>query len=53
MLHFNNKDIDECAGSPCINSGTCNDLVNGFNCSCMAGFTGDQCQTGKYITFLR
>eukprot|EP00105_Crassostrea_gigas_P043913 XP_019928061.1 PREDICTED: fibropellin-3-like [Crassostrea gigas] len=39
------SDIDECASSPCINSGTCNDLVNGFNCSCMAGFTGDQCQT--------
>lgn len=47
MLHFYDKDIDECASSPCINSGTCSDLVNGFNCSCMAGFTGDQCQTGK------
>lgn len=49
MLPFCNVDIDECSSSPCNNSGTCKDLVNGFSCSCMAGFTGDLCQTGTRV----
>ena len=40
-------DIDECASSPCNNSGTCRDEVNGFNCSCVPGFTGVTCEHGK------
>ena len=40
-------DIDDCAGHPCKNNGTCTDQVNGFNCSCVPGFNGTQCETGK------
>ena len=27
----------------CENGGTCNDAVNGYTCSCAAGFTGTTC----------
>ena len=39
-------DIDDCASYPCKNNGTCIDRVNGFNCSCAAGFNGTRCETG-------
>ena len=40
---FTFSDIDECEPDPCMNGGTCVDGVNGFNCSCTAGFVGDTC----------
>ena len=45
-------DINECAGDPCLNGGTCTDGVNSYTCSCTAGFTGKECETSKsfYIT---
>ncbi|XP_071483961.1 uncharacterized protein [Diadema antillarum] len=36
-------EIDECASNPCLNGGTCNDLINGFSCNCSAGRTGEYC----------
>lgn len=38
------RDIDECASSPCLNGGRCQDEVNGFQCLCLAGFSGNLCQ---------
>lgn len=39
-------DIDDCqADNPCLNGGSCADLVNSFRCICKAGFTGSLCQT--------
>ena len=60
-------DIDECASSPCKNGGTCIDLNAdwrssssgfgvGYTCQCLAGYTGDQCETSKnscFVVFLR
>ena len=43
-------DIDDCAVSPCINNGVCNDLVNDYNCACINGFSGkscDECAAGS------
>ena len=38
-------DINECSSNSCSNNGTCSDLINGYRCSCAAGFTGINCQT--------
>uniref|UniRef100_A0A669ER87 Delta-like protein n=1 Tax=Oreochromis niloticus TaxID=8128 RepID=A0A669ER87_ORENI len=38
------RDIDECASSPCLNGGRCQDEVNGFQCLCLTGFSGNLCQ---------
>lgn len=42
----NNTDLDECASSPCLNSGTCNDHVDGYSCNCRRGFVGTNCEVG-------
>ena len=41
------SDINDCAGNPCRNGGTCRDGVNSFTCSCVAGYTGNTCQFSK------
>ena len=41
-------DIDECVSAPCANGATCNDGVNHFDCSCVDGYGGILCNTGKF-----
>ena len=36
-------DIDDCEVKPCKNGGECTDVVNGFSCVCVAGYTGKTC----------
>ncbi|XP_035679049.1 neurogenic locus notch homolog protein 1-like [Branchiostoma floridae] len=36
--------IDGCASSPCVNSGTCSDRINAYLCQCLDGFLGDNCE---------
>ncbi len=48
MLALDFSDVDECAGVSCFNGGTCVDLVDDWECVCEVGYTGVQCQTGKY-----
>ena len=38
-------DIDECASYPCDNGGNCTDLADGYECSCLPGFTGSDCES--------
>ena len=38
------NDVDECASNPCLNDGTCTNQVNMYACSCVDGWTGDQCE---------
>ena len=40
-------DIDNCSPNPCENGGSCTDEVAGYSCSCAAGYTGTNCETGK------
>ena len=39
------NNINDCAGRPCKNNATCNDLVNSYTCDCSAtGFEGPNCE---------
>ena len=39
------RDIDDCAHSPCHNGGTCTDMGNqAYHCECPAGYEGDRCE---------
>lgn len=35
--------VDECASSPCSESGICVDGINSYDCVCLAGFSGPTC----------
>ena len=47
MFYF--SDIDDCANSPCLNGGTCTDGVNSYQCTCIAGFNGANCENSMYF----
>lgn len=36
--------INDCSSEPCLNSGTCEDLINGYHCYCIDGFAGISCE---------
>lgn len=47
--------MDDCASVPCENNASCEDIGQGFQCQCGAGFTGDtcgedidECETGSH-----
>ena len=46
------SEIDECLSSPCDNGGTCTDLLDGYSCTCVDGYTGSHCETGEETTFI-
>ena len=46
------SDIDECAGSPCKNGAKCVNILGSYLCSCKAGFTGRNCDTGQLVRSL-
>lgn len=41
------SDVDECLVNPCSHGGTCQDLVNGFKCTCPPQWTGKTCLIGE------
>ena len=41
-------DINECDSSPCRNNGTCEDAMSSYNCICVQGYTGHNCETGRH-----
>lgn len=40
-------DVDECSSDPCLNGGSCVDLVGNFTCLCAEPFEGPRCETGN------
>ena len=49
-LHLcSHKDIDECSSNPCVNDGTCQDLIDGYICTCAFTFKGETCSESKYM----
>ena len=44
---FLSSDINECDNNTCVNGATCVDVINGYNCTCAAGYTDDRCETGR------
>ncbi len=46
---FSFTDVDDCVNQTCSNGGSCVDGINSFSCNCLAGFTGDLCETGKTV----
>ncbi|KAI8485993.1 DNA repair protein Rad9,Rhp9 [Branchiostoma belcheri] len=34
-----------CTSSPCMNGGTCQNQGHGYTCSCIPGYTGNNCET--------
>lgn len=47
------SDIDYCAELPCLNNGTCIDLLNDYNCNCMDGFSGANCTNSRLFFTMR
>ena len=41
-------DVNDCMPNPCENGGNCTDGVNEYLCTCITGYTGTDCETGKY-----
>jgi hypothetical protein len=46
IIHFI-PETEECASHPCQHRGTCTDRVNGYTCTCLIGYEGPTCGTGK------
>ena len=53
MLNYllSSPDIDECEPKPCLNGGSCQDGINSYKCTCVAGFDGNNCENSEYIGF--
>ncbi|XP_016818716.2 delta and Notch-like epidermal growth factor-related receptor, partial [Cricetulus griseus] len=41
------EEYNECLSAPCLNAATCRDLVNGYECVCLAEYKGTHCELYK------
>ena len=51
FLYFSSSEVDHCSDSPCKNNGTCENLPNGYICSCSEKFKGQNCEGFTCIPF--
>lgn len=42
----------ECDPNPCQNGGTCVEVGDTYECTCLQGYTGTNCDTGKENQFI-
>ena len=49
---FISLDRNECSSNPCQNSGTCVDTIADYQCTCLNGFTGKNCENGEWCSEL-
>jgi len=47
-VYYVTVDVDECLDGPCLNGGTCINNAGSYTCRCPIGYTGMNCETGKY-----
>ena len=47
LLFSSYLDINECQPDLCVH-GNCTNQINGYNCTCNAGYYGKNCATGIY-----
>lgn len=41
-------DIDECQYGPCQHNSVCSNALGGYRCDCTQGWTGQNCESGKF-----
>jgi hypothetical protein len=46
-------DTDECASNPCLNGGSCRDLVNAYSCQCSYVYMGQNCETSILLRLIQ
>ena len=46
---FTELAVDHCDPNPCLNGGICTSGMDSFTCSCQGDFTGERCETSKFI----
>ena len=39
---------DNCFPNPCQNEGACTNQNSSYECQCVSGYEGDECQTGEH-----
>uniref|UniRef100_A0A3Q4N894 Coagulation factor IX n=1 Tax=Neolamprologus brichardi TaxID=32507 RepID=A0A3Q4N894_NEOBR len=40
-------DGNQCMSGPCLNQGSCKDILGSYTCTCASGFTGSNCEIGE------
>ena len=45
--------LDQCLSEPCLNGGYCQSLTNEYECQCLPGFSGLNCEVGVHCTDTR
>lgn len=41
------SDGNQCDSNPCLNQGSCKDLLGSYTCTCLPGFAGKDCGIGE------